>query len=61
MPMDETSTTSSLRSENILRAALKGVSYGKPAEKTLDFIRSFAAGLRFVSELPEEAGTFSLN
>ena len=48
--MDQTSTPSSFFiSENLIRAALKSGSYGKPAERTLDFIRSFAAELRFVS------------
>ena len=41
--MDQTSTTSSLLSENLIRAAVKGGSYGQPATKTLDFIRNFAA------------------
>ena len=41
--MDQTSTTSSYLSENLIRAAVKSGSYGKPAPKTLDFIRNFAA------------------
>ena len=59
--MDQTSTTSSFISENLIRTALKSTSYGKPAEKALDYIRSFAAGIRFVSELPDEAAAYSLN
>jgi hypothetical protein len=41
--MDQTFTTSSYLSENIIRAAVKGGSYGQPAQHTLDFIRNFAA------------------
>ena len=59
--MDQTSTTSSTISDNLIRTALKSVSYGKPAQKTLDFIRSFASGLRFVNELTDEASVYSLN
>ncbi len=40
--MDQTFTTSSYLSENIIRAAVKGGSYGQPAQHTLDFIRNFA-------------------
>jgi len=58
--MDQTSTSSSI-TENLIRTALKSVSYGKPAEKTLEFIRNFAAGIRFVGELPGEASAYSLN
>ena len=58
--MDQTSTSSSI-TENPIRTALKSVSYGKPAGKTLEFIRNFAAGIRFVSELPDEASAYSLN
>lgn len=47
--MDQTSTTSSLLSENIIRAAIKSGSYGQPAQKTLDFIRNFAAEMCFVA------------
>ena len=47
--MDQTSTTSSLLSENIIRAAVKSGSYGQPAQKTLDFIRNFAAEMCFVA------------
>lgn len=47
--MDQTSTTSSLLPENIIRAAVKSGSYGQPAQKTLDFIRNFAAGMCFVA------------
>ena len=44
--MDQTSTTSSLFiSENLIRAALKNGSYGKPAQSTLEFVRNFAAAL----------------
>ena len=43
MPMDQTSTTSSYLSENLICAAVKSGSYGQPAPKTLDFIRNFAA------------------
>ena len=59
--MDQTSTSTSSFSENLIRAALKSMSYGKPAEKTLEFIRNFAAGIRFVNELPDEASAYSLN
>ena len=41
--MDQTFTTSSYLSENIIRAAVKGGLYGQPAQHTLDFIRNFAA------------------
>ncbi len=41
--MDQTFTTSSFFSENIIRAAVKGGSYGQPSQHTLDFIRNFAA------------------
>ncbi len=41
--MDQTSTTSSLLSENFIRAAVRNGSYGQPSQKTLDFIRNFAA------------------
>ena len=41
-PMDHTSTSSYL-SDNLIRAAVKSGSYGKPADDTLDFIRNFAA------------------
>ncbi|MGX8689951.1 MAG: hypothetical protein ACSW76_04820 [Bacteroidaceae bacterium] len=44
--MDQTSTTSLYISENLIRAALKRGSYGKPAQKAIDFIRNFAAGAR---------------
>lgn len=57
--MDQTSTSSI--TENLIRTALKSVSYGRPAEKTLEFLRNFAAGIRFVGELPDEASAFSLN
>ena len=57
--MDQTSTSSI--TENLIRTALKSVSYGKPAGKTLEFIRNFAAGIRIVGELPGEASAFSLN
>ncbi len=45
--MDETSTSacSSFVSEKMLRAALRGVSYGTPSERTLGFIREVARGL----------------
>lgn len=60
--MNETSTTnSSFLSENLIRTALRGVSYGKPSEKTLALLRSVAHGLRFVDGLPEDAAVFSLN
>ncbi|MCQ2065229.1 MAG: hypothetical protein MJY66_05140 [Bacteroidaceae bacterium] len=59
--MDETFTSSSAISENLLRTALKSGSYGSPADRTLDFIRSFAASLRFIPELSEETSAFSLN
>lgn len=59
--MDQTSTSTSSFSENLIRAALKSVSYGKPAEKTLEFLRNFAASIRFVNELPDEASAYSLN
>jgi len=59
--MDQTSTTSSYFSENIIRTAIKSGYYGKPALKTLDFIREFAAGLRRVGELDGEASVYSLN
>ena len=41
--MDQTSTTFSYLSENLIRAAVRSASYGQPAQKTLDFIRKFAA------------------
>ena len=41
--MDQTSTTSSYLSENLIRAAVRNASYGEPAQRTLDFIRNFAA------------------
>lgn len=41
--MDQTSTTSSYLSENLIRAAVWNGSYGSPATDTLDFIRNFAA------------------
>ena len=47
--MDQTSTTSSLLSENLIRAAVKSGSYGQPSQKTLDFIRNFAAEMCFVA------------
>lgn len=47
--MDQTSTTSSYLSENLIHAAVKSGSYGQPAQKTLDFIRNFAAGMSFVA------------
>lgn len=47
--MDQTSTSTSLLSENLIRAAVKGGSYGQPAQKTLDFIRNFAAEMCFVA------------
>ncbi len=43
--MDQTFTTSSFLSENIIRAAIKGGSYGRPQQRTLDFIRNFAADM----------------
>ena len=43
--MDQTSTTSSYLSENLIRAAVRNGSYGQPAHETLDFIRNFAAGV----------------
>lgn len=43
--MDQTSTASSYLSENLIRAAVKSASYGEPAQKTLDFIRNFAASM----------------
>ena len=57
--MDQTSTSAS--TENLIRTALKSVSYGRPAEKTLEFLRNFAAGIRIVGELPGEASAYSLN
>lgn len=45
--MDQTSTSSYL-SETVIRAAVRGGSYGKAAQSTLDFIRNFAAGLCIV-------------
>ena len=47
--MDQTSTSTSLLSENLIRAAVKSGSYGQPAQKTLDFIRNFAAEMCFVA------------
>lgn len=47
--MDQTSTTSSYLSENLIRAAVKSGSYGQPAQQTLDFIRNFAAQMCFVA------------
>lgn len=47
--MDQTSTTSSYLSENLIRAAVKSASYGQPAQKTLDFIRNFAASMCIVA------------
>ena len=47
--MDQTSTTSSYLSENLIRAAVKNGSYGQPAPKTLDFIRNFAAEMCIVA------------
>jgi len=45
--MDETSTSafSSFVPGTMLRAALRGVSYGKPSERTLGFLREVAHGL----------------
>lgn len=60
--MDETSTAcSSFVSENVIRAAVKGGSYGVPAIRTIDFLHRFAAGIRTVSELSGAAGIYSLN
>lgn len=47
--MDQTSTTSSYLSENLIRVAVKSGSYGQPSQKALDFIRNFAAGMTFVA------------
>ena len=41
--MDQTSTTSSYLSENLIRAAVRNGSYGRPATDALNFIRNFAA------------------
>lgn len=41
--MEETITLN--YSEALVRAALRSVSYGQPAHKTLEFIRNFAAGV----------------
>lgn len=60
-PMDETSTSSLLLSENLLRVALKSKQYDSPADKTLDFIRNFANSFRIVDGLPLEASSFSLS
>ena len=49
MPMDQTSTTSSYLSENLIRAAVRNGFYGQPAPKTLDFIRNFAAEMCIVA------------
>jgi len=47
--MDQTSTTSSYLSENLIRAAVRNGFYGQPAYETLDFIRNFAAQMCFVA------------
>ena len=47
--MDQTSTTSSYLSENIIRTAVRTGFYGQPAQKTLDFIRNFAADMSIVA------------
>lgn len=60
--MDETSTHSTGNiTENLIRAALKSVTYGSPKEKTLDYLRNFAASIRVVGDLPGESGIFSMN
>lgn len=60
--MDETSTAcSSFVSENVIRTAVRCGSYGTPSVRTIDFLRSFAAGIRTVSELSGAAGIYSLN
>lgn len=59
--MDQNSTSCLNLSDNLISTALKSVSYGSPTEKTLDFIRSFASGIRVVDGLPGHAGVFSLN
>lgn len=59
--MDQNSTSLSDLSDNLISTALKSVSYGSPKDKTLDFIRNFAAGIRIINDLPGNAGVFSLN
>ncbi|MBO4499652.1 MAG: hypothetical protein J5732_05310 [Bacteroidaceae bacterium] len=43
--MDKDSTLSSLRLRNLIRSALMSDNYGAPSEKTLAFIRNYAATL----------------
>jgi len=59
--MDQNSTSFLDLSDNLISTALKSVSYGSPKDKTLDFIRNFAAGIRIINDLPGNAGVFSLN
>lgn len=60
--MDETSTSSTgIITEKLIRTALKNASYGTPSEKTLDYLRNFAASIRIVGGLPGESGIFSMN
>ncbi|HOD68330.1 MAG: hypothetical protein ACOX32_06175 [Bacteroidaceae bacterium] len=59
--MDETSTSSLMISENLIRSALKSFSYGSPAEKTINFILNFATTVRAVDDMPGTSGIYSLN
>ncbi|MBR6370202.1 MAG: hypothetical protein IKS24_03880 [Bacteroidaceae bacterium] len=59
--MDETSTSCYYVSDKVIRAAVKGGSYGTPSIRTIEFLRSFAASIRSVCELSGEAGVYSLN
>lgn len=59
--MDENSTSQTLLSEKLVRAALKSGNYGSPKQKSLDFIRNFAQSFRVIEGMPRESGIFSLN
>lgn len=48
--MNQTFTpASSYLSENLIRTAVKSGFYGEPSQKSVDFIRNFAAGMSFVA------------
>jgi len=59
--MDETATSTGTITEKLIRTALKSATYGAPSEKTLDYLRNFAAVIRISGELPGESGIFSMN
>lgn len=44
-----------------IQIALQSECYGAPSVETIDFIRSFASGIRCVERLPEELAIYSLN